>query len=324
MPNTVTLRPSGKQFIVELQETILEAALRHGLNLPYSCSNGSCGDCRGKVLSGRIEAVRYHDHYLSMTEREEGWFLPCSYRPLSDLEVSIDLTDAPAGIPHQRLATKVSKTVKLSDEIIQLELRTPRSRTFRFLAGQKAQLTFDNCVSVMLPIASCPCDSMHLRFHLRTAELAQADCWVGLLKHGQRVDLQGPCGDFVMNEQTSRPLVFIAWDTGFAQIQSLIDHAVSIDPDRIIRLYWLSPSENSHYLSNYCRAWEDALDDFSYRPVTLASVEQLEAVIEQILASQTPVDFDLYLTLPRERITPCRERIMAQGFPREQIFIDSV
>ena len=324
MPKTVTLRPSGKQFIVEQHETILEAGLRHGLNLPYSCSNGTCGDCRGRVTKGQVEAVRYHDYHLGKTEREQGWFLACSYRPLSDLEISIDLTDAPAGIPRQRLATRISKIRKLSDEILELELRTPRSRTFRFLAGQKARLTFGDCVSAMLPIASCPCDGMHLRFHLRTAELALADCWGGLLKHGQRVTLQGPSGDFVMNEQTSRPLVFIAWDSGFAQIQSLIDHAVSIDPDRIMRLYWISPSEHGHYLSNYCRAWEDALDNFSYRPVALASDNQLEAVIEQVLASQTQKDFDLYLTLPHDRIAPCRKRIMAHGIPLQQLFIDTV
>lgn len=324
MPNTVTLRPSGKQFIVEQQETILEAGLRHGLNLPYSCSNGTCGDCRGRVIRGQVEAVRYHDYYFSKIEREQGWFLACSYRPLSDLEISIDLTDAPAGIPRQRLATRISKIRQLSDGIILLELRTPRSRTFRFLAGQKTLLTFGNCVSVMLPIASCPCDGMHLRFHLHTADLEKADCWTGLLKHGQRVTLNGPRGDFVMNEQTSRPLLFIAWETGFAQIQSLIDHAVSIDPDRIMRLYWLSTSENGHYLSNYCRTWEDALDDFSYRPVALASVNQLEAVIEQILASQTLRDFDLYLTLPRDHVVRSRERILEHGIPGEQLFIDTV
>jgi len=91
-----------------------------------------------------------------------------------------------------------------------------------------------------------------------------------------------------------------------------------------MRLYWLSPSENGHYLSNYCRSWEDALDDFSYRPVALASVNQLEDVIEQILASLTLRDFDLYLTLPRERIDSCRHRILEHGIPREQLFIDTI
>ena len=323
MPKIVTLQPAGKQFIVEQQETILEAGLRNGFNLPYSCSNGSCGDCRGKLLSGQVEAVRYHDYRLDMAEQEQGWLLTCSYRPLTDIEISVDLTDEPSGIPHQRLATRVSKTPELGNEMIQLELRTPRSRTFRFLAGQKARLTFGDCVSVILPIASCPCDGMHLRFHLHAHELAMADCWAERLKHGERVTIQGPCGDFVMNENSKRPLLFIAWDAGFAQIQGLIDHAISIDPDRAIRLYWLSLCEYGHYLSNTCRAWEDALDDFSYRPVTLSSASQLRGVITQILESRGAGDYDLYLTLPRDSIDRCRRRILELGIPEEQLFIDT-
>jgi CDP-4-dehydro-6-deoxyglucose reductase len=323
MPKTVTLQPAGKQFIVEQQETILEAGLRNGLNLPYSCSNGSCGDCRGKLVSGEVEAVGYHDYRLNIAEREEGWILTCSYRPLTDIEISVDLTDEPASIPHQRLATRVSKTRKLGDEMIELELRTPRSRTFRFLAGQKAQLTFGDCVSVVLPIASCPCDGMHLRFYLHADELALADCWPERLKHGERVTIQGPCGHFVMNENSKRPLLFIAWDAGFAQIQSLIDHAISIDPDRTMRLYWLSAAEHGHYLSNTGRAWEDALDDFSYRPVALSSASQLRGVITQILESLGGDDYDLYLTLPRDNIARCRRRILERGIPGEQLSIDT-
>lgn len=324
MPKTVTLQPSGKQFVVEQQESILEAGLRHGLNLPYNCSNGSCGDCRGRVIKGQVEPIHYHDYHLGVAEQEQGWFLTCSYRPVTDLEIAIDLTDVPAAIPRQRLATRISKTLKLTDDIVQLELRTPRSHTFRFLAGQKARLTFGDCLSVMLPIASCPCDGMHVRFQLYTAGLQQADCWPDRLKHGKRVTLQGPCGDFVMNEHSNRPLLFIAWDTGFAQIQSLIDHAISTDPDRIMRLYWISPSEHGHYLSNYCRAWEDALDDFSYRPVAVSSSTRLAGVIEQILSSQTLRDYDLYLTLPRDHVARSRERILELGIPREQLFIDTV
>lgn len=324
MPKRVTLQPAGKQFIVEQHETILEAGLRHGLNLPYHCANGTCGDCRSRLVNGDIEAVRYHDYRFSLQQRKEGWFLACSNRPLTDLEICIDLSDQPSDIPRQRIATKISKVTRLSASIVQLDLRTPRSRSLQFLAGQKAQLTFGDCVSAVLPMASCPCDGMHLRFHLRTSELDLADCWQELLKHGERVTVQGPCGQFVMNETSKRPLLFIAWDTGFAQIESLIDHAISIDEDRLIRLYWLSPAEDGHYLSNYCRAWEDALDHFSYRPVALCSDGQMDAVIAQILETHTLDKYDLYMTLPYAHIEQSRKRILEQGVPEEQLFIDSV
>lgn len=323
MPKRVILQPAGKEFVVEQHETILEAGLRHGLNLPYSCANGTCGDCRSRLLAGSIEPVRYHDFRLTPGERQQGWFLTCSCRPLTDLEISLDLSDRPGDIPQQRIATRVSKTVPLNREILLLELRTPRSRSFRFLAGQKARLTFGDCFSVILPVASCPCDGIHLRFHLRTAGAGPEECWLELLKHGQRVTVQGPCGEFVMDETSKRPLLFIAWDTGFAQIQSLVEHAISIDPDRIMRLYWLSPEAHGHYLSNYCRSLEDALDDFSYRPVGLASITHLDDVIAQILETCSLQEYDLYMTLPHACMTHSRQRILELGVPEQHLFIDS-
>jgi CDP-4-dehydro-6-deoxyglucose reductase len=323
MPKRVILQPAGKEFIVEQHETILEAGLRHGLNLPYSCANGTCGDCRSRLLHGSIEPVRYHDFRFTPAERNQGWFLTCSCRPLTDVEISLDLSDRPADIPQQRIATRVSKTVPLNRETLLLELRTPRSRSFRFLAGQKARLTFGDCFSLILPVASCPCDGIHLRFHLRTADMGPDDCWQELLKHGQRVTVQGPCGEFVMDEASKRPLLFIAWERGFAQIQSLVEHAISIDPDRTMRLYWLSPQEHGHYMSNYCRSLEDALDDFSYRPVGLASIARLDEVIAQILSTYDLQEYDLYMTLPHACIARSRQRILDLGVPERQLFIDS-
>ena len=92
-----------------------------------------------------------------------------------------------------------------------------------------------------------------------------------------------------------------------------------------MRLYWLSPDEHGHYLSNYCRAWEDALDNFSYRPVSLTSVRLMDAVIAQILKTHADLEtYDLYMTLPRGSIERSRKRILEQGIPEQQLFIDSI
>jgi CDP-4-dehydro-6-deoxyglucose reductase len=40
---------SGATFTVNEGESVLDAALRQGVMLPYSCKNGTCGSCKGKL-----------------------------------------------------------------------------------------------------------------------------------------------------------------------------------------------------------------------------------------------------------------------------------
>ncbi|NDB10282.1 MAG: CDP-6-deoxy-delta-3,4-glucoseen reductase, partial [Burkholderiaceae bacterium] len=54
MQYQVELKKSGRTFMVEEDETVLEAAIRQGVQLPYGCKNGACGSCKGKVLEGRV------------------------------------------------------------------------------------------------------------------------------------------------------------------------------------------------------------------------------------------------------------------------------
>ena len=54
MPYTVTLAPDHTAFTVETGEPILAAAKRQNLNLPHSCQNGICGQCKAEVLSGQV------------------------------------------------------------------------------------------------------------------------------------------------------------------------------------------------------------------------------------------------------------------------------
>lgn len=55
MDATVTLVRRGTRFTVSGRETILQAALRAGFDLDYSCQQGTCGTCRALILSGDVE-----------------------------------------------------------------------------------------------------------------------------------------------------------------------------------------------------------------------------------------------------------------------------
>ncbi|QBF29755.1 2Fe-2S iron-sulfur cluster-binding protein [Thalassococcus sp. S3] len=80
---TVVLDGARRQFQVEAQDdTVLDAAARQGLELPFSCKGGMCCTCRCKVAEGSAEmAVNYS---LEPWEMEAGFTLACQARPTSE------------------------------------------------------------------------------------------------------------------------------------------------------------------------------------------------------------------------------------------------
>lgn len=320
----ITVKPSGHVFEAEPSETLLEAGLRAGLNLYHSCANGSCGQCTATLLRGQVEPARHCDYCFSDLQKQQGCFLLCSTRAASDIEIESQESGSAAEIPQQFVRAKVSRIERLQDDVIQLTLRTPRSGGLHFLAGQSVQLTFDGIAPATLAIASCPCDSVQMRFHLRRRDDAFSQLVFDGLRKGTEVALQGPCGDFTLDEESIRPLVFIAWESGFAAVSSLIDHAIQKDENRCIDLYWLSAIPRGHYLSNYCRAWRDVLDDFRYHSVDLhpAGDEYFASVAERVVRVHSLLaDCDYYLALPEPAVDAVRRFLDEADVPLQQIHI---
>jgi vanillate O-demethylase ferredoxin subunit len=85
---TVELAQSGKSFVVEPGETIIEVLARNGIDVPTSCEQGVCGTCVTKVLQGRPE---HRDVYMTDEEHEAGnQITPCVSRCL-DEKLILDL-----------------------------------------------------------------------------------------------------------------------------------------------------------------------------------------------------------------------------------------
>jgi CDP-4-dehydro-6-deoxyglucose reductase len=323
MSYKITVRPSGHTFEAEPSETLLQAGLRAGLNLGHSCANGSCGDCRARLLAGEISPLNHYDYRFSELEKQQGWFLMCSCRALNNVEIEAHESGSATDIPEQHIHARVSRVERLQDEVVQLTVRAPRSGGLRFLAGQGVTLSFKGMRLKTLPIASCPCDSMQLRFHVRRRDDDPFSEFVfGDLRKGREVMLHGPSGNFTLDEESTRPLVFVAWESGFAPVSSLIDHAIQKDENRSIDLYWLSAIPRGHYLSNYCRAWRDVLDDFRYHSIDLDPVgdERLERVVERIVRVHTTLqDSDFYLALPEASLGAARACLQRVGVAEKRI-----
>ena len=317
----VKVSATGQSFEVQTRETLLDAGLRSGLNLPYNCGTGTCGGCRIQVLSGEVEEIP-HDFRFSAAERAAGWVLPCRAHACSDLEIEARLLENASDVPEQHLVAKVSQVEVLQPDVIQFSVRTPRTQTLQFLAGQRVALRFDAVPERELSLASCPCDGLHLRFHLRRGDGDPFSAFVfERLQRGERVELAGPTGRFLLHDESPRKRLFLAWESGFAPVSSLIEHAIALDLERTMHLYWLSAIPDGHYLSNHCRAWADGLDDFHFHIIELAPCGRptLEQAIEDVLRERPDLgDYDVYAALPEAALEPARQRFMAQGLPPSQ------
>ncbi|MEM7564647.1 MAG: 2Fe-2S iron-sulfur cluster-binding protein, partial [Pseudomonadota bacterium] len=152
------VQPSGHEFFIEGADSILEAGLRGGLGLNYGCSNGNCGLCKIRVLSGEVRPVRHHDYCFTEAEKNQGYVLACSCTAVTDIVLEADEARDASEIPEQSITARIKKVDCQDGEVILLSLQTPRTNRLRFLAGQNAGLSLEDGAGFQYPIASCPCD----------------------------------------------------------------------------------------------------------------------------------------------------------------------
>lgn len=333
MAAQVRLQPSGEEFFVEGGDTILEAALRMGIPLAYGCSSGNCGSCKARVVSGEIRQVRPHDYKLTPAERERGVALMCSCTAVTDVVIEADVAQRAGDIPEQTIEAEIKNVEFPTDEVAIVHVRTPRSGRLRFMAGQRVRLTFGQTLSTELPVASCPCEDRHLEFHVRKLPGNPfADHVFAGLRAGEAVTVQGPHGQFVLNASSTRPVLLIAFCTGFAPVKSLMEHAMALENAPHIHLIWIATRESALYLPNLARAWADALDHFSYTPLIAggdldATPSRQESIVAKVLAGPLSVlpqltEMDAYIAGPELAVGAARQLLMQRGVPEGQIVTD--
>lgn len=70
-------------------QTILDAALEHGIAFPYNCMTGACATCRCKLLEGEVRTFIDFTHVLSDDDMQAGWVLACQSTPKTELTIAL-------------------------------------------------------------------------------------------------------------------------------------------------------------------------------------------------------------------------------------------
>ena len=132
----VTVKPSGRQFSCDADETILNAAIRAGVGLPYGCKNGACSSCKGMVLSGSVTHGPHQARALTAADEEIGFSLFCCARPNSDVVIEAREVLGLGEFPIKKLPVRVAKVEKLGDDVMLIALQLPASERLQYRAGQ--------------------------------------------------------------------------------------------------------------------------------------------------------------------------------------------
>jgi CDP-4-dehydro-6-deoxyglucose reductase len=259
MTYKTTIQPSGHDFPIDEHETILEAALKHGYTLPYSCRDGVCGVCKGKVMSGQVDYGDYQGHALSDAEKSAGMALFCCSKPLSDLVIECREVTATKDIPVKTLPCRVQTMQKLAPDVMVLTLKLPTNERLQFLAGQYIDVLLKDQKPRSFSLANAPHDDSVLELHVRNIEGGVFTQHVfNEMKERDLLRFKGPLGTFFLREDSDKPIIFVASGTGFAPVKAIIEHALFIGIKRPMHFYWGGRKLADLYMLDKAKQWESS------------------------------------------------------------------
>ena len=272
MSYQVTLKTSGKQFTVNPDENLLEAALRQGINLPYGCKNGACGSCKGKVLEGQVTHGQHSESALNKADETAGGILFCCSHPHSNLLIEAREVQGAGDIAIRKVPCRVNTISKPSADVAILKLQLPAAERFQFLAGQYVEFLLKDGQRRAYSIANAPEQEGPLELHIRHLPGGLFTDFVfgavtPALKEKDILRFEGPLGSFFLREDSKKPIIFVAAGTGFAPIKSIIEQMQAKKITRPIHLYWGGRRPSDLYLDDLCQSWEQEIADFKYIPV---------------------------------------------------------
>ena len=327
----VTLLPEGRTFSVRPDESILDAALHLGINLPHSCKGGSCSACRARIVSGRIVYPFGRPAGLTADEEAQGFALLCEARPAGDVSVDVHEIRLADHVEIKDLPCRIARKQLLGPDVMALYLQLPAIETFHFLPGQYLDIMLPGERRRSFSIASPPHDSHFLELHVRRAPGGEFTQRVFTeLKERSLLRIEGPLGQFCYSHDPATPALLIGGGTGFAPLKAIIRHVLEKGLQRELHLYWGARTQPDLYEDQLARAWAAQHANFHYTPV-LSEVAGDDSwpgrrgLVHEAAVADFPdlSGVDVYASGPPALIEAIRREGTARGLAPERLHFDS-
>lgn len=331
MSHQITVQPSGRQFAAETGETILDAALRQGLTLPYGCKDGACGACKGKVLCGEVDHGKAQPHALKDEEKAGGLTLYCCATALSDLSIECKQLGAITDIPVKTLPSRIEKLERLAPDVIELQLRLPANERLQFRAGQYIDILLKDGKKRSFSLANAPHDDALLQLHIRHVPGGVfTDQVFSSMKVRDILRFNGPHGSFYLREESNKPMILLAGGTGFAPIKAIVEYTLATNSQRPMYIYWGAKARVDLYQHALPAQWAAEHQHIHYTPVLSEAAAGDEwlgrtGLVHQAVTVDFPnlADFEVYACGSPGMIEAAKRDFISAGLPEEAFFADA-
>ena len=271
MSFNITVQPSGRTFVAQVDEALLAAAMRSGIGLPYGCKDGACGSCKCRKLEGTVTQGTHQIKALSVEEAAQGFILTCCATALSDVVIeSRNVTDESA-FPIKKMPTRVASMAKASHDVMVVRLQLPAADVFKYHAGQYVEFLLRDGARRAYSMANAPhtqLDNPGVELHIRHTPGGKfTDHVFSAMKEKEILRVEGPFGSFYLREDSIKPMVLLASGTGFAPVKAIIEHMQFKRITRPAVLYWGGRRPADLYQHEWVLAKVAEMPNLTYVPV---------------------------------------------------------
>jgi NAD(P)H-flavin reductase/ferredoxin len=253
----IRIAGSEVHFACEPGQNILDAALKAGIAMPYSCRKGVCGNCAGGVSAGEVQCP-------PSEAAPAGQHLYCQCMPQGDVEIVPESWHRFDPAARKTFTAKVFRNTLAAPDVSVLQLRLPAGQRAKFKAGQYLQVTLPDGSRRSYSMANPPHESDTIQLHIRHVPGGQFTRIVPGLKSGDTLQVELPFGSFELLEESAAPMLCIVGGTGFAPVKSLLDDMVKKGVRRPVTLLWGGRNREGIYLPAAVERWKKLWPAFTF------------------------------------------------------------
>ena len=297
----------------ELQagESTLDALLRSGAAVSYSCKAGSCGSCMLRAVEGAIPEKAQTG--LKDSWKARGYFLACVCHPEDNL------TCAPVDADAQ-VSAHILSIDPLSADVVRVRLTTDAA--FDFRAGQYLTMVRPDGLARSYSIASLPVEGF-LELHIRCLPNGRMSEWVrNGARVGASVKVLGPSGDcFYVPGKPDQPLILIGTGTGLAPLYGILRDALAHGHNGPIHLLHGALRAEGLYLRDELTQLAAACANFEYTP----SLFESDGPIDQVVLKRypKPAGSRAFLCGDPAIVQSLKKKLFLQGMDLKDIHADA-